>query len=162
MVAAAITVLAFGAIFTSAMKGMEMGKWQSAYETAYSYGEQGLEYALFIPYSNFSATNGSSSVDWVSNGFLMSSACATNLINTTQNGSPFVLTNITRFGTQTQLPLDDLGSFVLQRFVMVADRSSVEPASTNVNYKLITVSNVWVFMGRAMPPIVLQTIRDKP
>ncbi|MDD2710971.1 MAG: hypothetical protein PHV34_23585 [Verrucomicrobiae bacterium] len=160
--AAAVTVMAFGVVMTSAMKGLEIGKWQSAYETACSYGEQALEYALFVPYTDFSATDGSSTVNWVTNGLLMTSATATNYINTTKDGLPMVVTNVTFLATQTTLPLDDLGSYVLQRTVSVQDRSVIEPALTNLNYKLITVSNTWVFRGRAMSPIVFRTIRDKP
>jgi hypothetical protein len=162
MVATAITVMTFAMVMIATMKGLEVGKWQSAYETACTYGEQAVEYALYVPYTDFSNTNSLSSVNWVSGGMLYTSATATNLINTTKNGNPFVLTNITFLGTQSTLPLDDLGSYVLVRNVYVSDRSTVEPALVNVNYKLITVSNSWVFLGRQMPSIVYQTIRDAP
>ena len=164
MVAAAISGLAIGVIITSLMQCMRMARWQSAYETAYSYAEQGLEYALYVPYTDFALTAYTSpSVNWVSNGFLYSVATGTNFINTTDNyGTARVMTNITYLATQQTLPLDDLGSIVLERDVLVQDRTVVEPAGTNSSYKLIIASNTWTFLGRAMPPIIIQTIRDAP
>lgn len=163
MIATAIAAIAFGAVVNAVLKGLEFGKWQSDYETACSYGEQALEYAMYVPYSDLSLTTYTPpSANWISNGLLYSTATATNYINTTQNGSPFVLTNITYLATQNTLPLDDLGYCTLQRTVAVTDRSALEPAATNLNYKLITVSNVWTFMGRTNPPIVYQIIRDAP
>ncbi len=117
----------------------------------------------FVPYTDFANTIPTgTSPNWVSNGFLYTTATSTNFIQTTKNGSPYTLTNVTYLATQSPLPLDDLGSYVVDRFVMVTDRSALEPASTNLNYKLITVSNTWTFLGRAMQPIVIQTIRDQP
>ncbi len=163
MIAAAISVLAIGMVMMATIKGLEMGKWQSAYQTACSYGEQGLEYALYVPYDDFSLTNATlTSPNWVSNGFLYTTATGTNMINTTKDSNPYVLTNITYLATQTTLPLDDLGSYLLERYVVITDRTVLEPAATNLNYKLVTVSNTWVFLGRTMPPIVYVTIRDAP
>jgi len=163
IVATAITALAFAVALTSLLKGMEAAKWQSAYETACTYGEQALEYSLYIPYADFSATApGGTTLNWVSNGLLYTTATATNFIPTTKNGSPYTLTNVTYLATQTSLPLDDLGSYVLTRSVYVTDRATWEPAQTNLNYKLITVSNTWVFLGRTQSPIIFKTIRDSP
>lgn len=167
MVSAAIAVLAFGAVMTAALKAQQISKFQSAYQTACSYGEQAVEYALYIPYNDFSASAPTtSSPNWVSNlsgvSYLYTTATSTNMIATTKDGAAFTLTNITFLGTQTSLPLDDLGSYILQRWVIIQDRSAVESSSTNVNYKFITVSNTWVFLGRSQPPIVYRTIRDSP
>ncbi len=162
IVAAAISAIAFGVALTAIYRGMEVAKWQSAYETACTYGEQALEYSLYIPYGDFSASSPATSVNYVSNGQLFTTATATNLIATTKNGSPYTMTNITYLATQTSLPLDDLGSYILVRTVHVQDRTVIEPAQTNLNYKLITVSNTWVFLGRVQTPIVFKTIRDKP
>jgi hypothetical protein len=150
-------------MMTAAVRMVEIGKWQSAYETATSYGEQALEFARYVHYGNLTNTTPSASaISWISNSQLYSTATATNLISTTKNGLPFVLTNVTFLATQSQLPLDDLGSYVVSRSITVSDRSTLEPASTNLNYKLITVSNQWIFRGRSMPPIVLSVIRDQP
>jgi hypothetical protein len=163
LVAAAVGAICLGVMMTAAVRMVEIGKWQSAYETATSYGEQALEFAMYVPYSNLTNTTPSAtSISWVSNSQLYSTATATNLIATTKNGLPFTLTNVTHLATQSQLPLDDLGSYVVSRSVTVTDRSGLEPSSANLNYKLITVSNQWAFRGRDMPPIVLSVIRDQP
>jgi hypothetical protein len=163
LVAATLATITLGTMMIAAIRMMEISKWQSAYETATSYGEQALEFSLYVPYSDLTNTTPSStSVSWVSNNLLYSTATATNLIATTKNGSPFTLTNVTHLATQNQLPLDDLGSYVVSRLVTVSDRSTFEPASTNLNYKLITVSNSWIFRGRTMPVIVMSVIRDQP
>ena len=161
MVATAVAAMSLGMMMIAAVRMMEIGKWQSAYETATSYGEQALEFALYVPYSDLTNTT-VSSTSWVSNSQLYSTATATNLIFTTKNSSPFTLTNVTYLATQDSLPLDDLGSYIVSRSVTVADRSALEPAATNLNYKLITVTNQWVFLGRTMPPIVMSIIRDQP
>ncbi|MBI4023683.1 MAG: hypothetical protein HY360_01800 [Verrucomicrobia bacterium] len=163
IVSAAILALALGMVMTAAVKGLEVAKWQSDYETACSYAEQGLEYALFVPYSDFSNTAPSESApNWVSNSLLYTTATATNFIATTQMGTAITLTNVTYLATQTGLPLDDLGSYVLNRDVVVTDRTVLEPGAANLNYKLITVSNTWVFCGRTNPAIVYRVIRDMP
>ncbi len=163
MVATLVVGMTMGMVMTAMLKGLEIGKWQSAYETACSYGEQGLEYALFVPYTDFALSNYTAlSANWVSNGFLQTVATATNYIATTKNGSSYTLTNITYLATQGALPLDDLGSYILQRAIIVTDRSALEPSATNLNYKLVTVSNTWVFLGRNQRPIVYQIIRDAP
>lgn len=163
LVTAAVAAVSLGVMMTAAMRMLEIGKWQSAYETATSYAEQALEFSLYVPYGDLTNTTPSStSISWVSNSQLYSTATATNLISTTKNGSPFILTNVTHLATQSQLPLDDLGSYVVSRIVTVTDRSVLEPGSTNLNYKLIMVSNSWSFCGRTMPPIVMSVIRDQP
>lgn len=166
-ISSAIAVLAFGAVMTAALRAQQISKFQSAYQTACSYGEQAVEYALYVPYADLSASAPTtSSPNWASNisgvSYFYTTATSTNLIATTKDGDPFTLTNITFLGTQTSLPLDDLGSYILQRWVIIQDRSTLEPSATNVNYKLITVSNTWVFLGRSQPPIVYRTIRDSP
>lgn len=163
LVAAAVTVMTFGVVMYSLMRVRELSKWQSVYETACSYAEQAMEYSMYMPYSNFSNTAPTASKpDYVSNGVLYTTATSTNVIATTKDGAAYQLTNVTYMATMTQLPLDDLGSYVVQRTVYVADRTTVEPTQTNVNYKLITVTNTWIFRGRVQNPIVYQVIRDQP
>lgn len=163
MVAAAVVTLVVGIILATVIKCSEMSKWQSDYQAACSYGEQALEYAIYVPYSDLSLTNYTPpSPNWVSNGLLVTRATSTNYINTTQMGGPYTLTNITYLATEASLPLDDLGNYIVSRNVAVTDRSVIEPGAINVDYKLITVSNSWVFLGRTMPPIVYQVIRDAP
>lgn len=163
MVATAVSVMTFGVVMYAIIRTLELSKWQSVYETACSYSEQALEYSMFMPYANFANTAPTASrPEYVSNGVLYTTATSTNLIATTRNGAAYTLTNVTFLATQIQLPLDDLGSYVVQRTVYVADRTAIEPAATNVNYKLITVSNTWQFRGRTMAPIVYQVLRDQP
>ncbi len=155
--------MTFGVVMYAVIRTMELAKWQTVYETACSYSEQALEYSLYIPYANFANTAPTASKpDYVVNGVLYTTASSTNYIQTTRLGAPYTLTNITYLATQVQLPLDDLGSYVVQRTVYVADRTAIEPTATNVNYKLITVSNTWQFRGRTMTPIVYQVLRDAP
>ncbi len=163
MVATAVSALVFGVTIWCLMQAMSLGKWQSVYETACSYGEQALEYALYVPYTDFARSAPTvTAPNYVSNGLLYTTATSTNLIQTTQNGLPYTLTNITYLATQNLLPLDDLGSYLVSRTVTVTDRSQIEPAMTNLNYTLITVSNTWQFRGQTQLPIVYRVIRDSP
>jgi type II secretory pathway pseudopilin PulG len=163
VVAMALSVAAFGAAMYACQRASQIAKYQSSYEVACTYGEQAMEYALAVPYTDLSqAAPTAASPNWVSNGFFYSNATSTNLIQTTSMGAPVVLTNITRLGTWQNLSLDDLGNYVLTRWVMVQDRSAIEPTATNLNYKLISVSNTWVFLGRTNTPVVYVTIRDQP
>ena len=167
MISAAISLITFGAVLTAALRAQQLAKFQSAYQTACSYGEQALEYSLYIPYTDYALSGPTAtSPNYVSNSagvnYLYTTATATNFIATAKDGAAFTLTNITYLATQIDLPLDDLGSYILQRWVIIQDRAAVEPAATNLNYKHITVSNTWIFLGRTQPPIVYTTIRDAP
>jgi Tfp pilus assembly protein PilV len=164
MIASAILVLALGSILYSFTQTSQIAKYQSIYETSVSYAEQALEYAEAVSYSDFSQTN-SSATRYVSpfptngvSGYFFSTEAFTNYISTTTyGGSPIVVTNVTLLATQTNLPLDDLGSYVTSRSVLISRPTG---GDTNLDYVMITVSNAWTFQGRVQTPIILQTIRS--
>jgi prepilin-type N-terminal cleavage/methylation domain-containing protein len=163
MIASAILVIALGTILYSFTQSAQIAKYQSVYETSLSYAEQALEYSLSVPYSSFSQTNTASTVYCFpfptnsTTGYLYSTESFTNCIpTTTYAGAPITVTNVTLLATQNDLPLDDLGSYVTSRSVLVNRPSG---ADTNLNYVLITVSNAWTFLGRVQTPIILKTIR---
>lgn len=167
VVSSAILALTVATLLFGFVKGQEAAKFQSAYQVAVSYAEQGLEYALYTPYGDFSVTNDASQpVRYLSKiptgstpAFFYTRRMATNIFETTRGGKPLTITNVTRLGTETNLPLDDLGSYVTDRYVLVLKPSG---ADTNLDYVILIVSNCWQFLGRTQRPVVLTTIRNNP
>jgi type II secretory pathway pseudopilin PulG len=167
VVCSGVLALAAATLLFGFVKGQEAAKYQSAYQVAVSYAEQGLEYALYSPYSDFSVTNDTSLppryvsvIPTASTPALFySRAMSTNIFQTTRGGLQITITNVTRLATETNLPLDDLGSYVTDRFILVRKPSA---ADTNLDYVVLVVSNRWNFLGRTQRPIVITTIRNNP
>lgn len=167
VVCSAVLALSVATLMFGFVKGQEAAKYQSAYQVAVSYAEQGLEYALYTPYTDFMVTNDSTTpMRYVSTlptattpALFYSRISSTNIFATTRGGKPLTITNINRLATETNLPLDDLGSYVTDRFVLVRKPSG---ADTNLDYMVLLVSNRWNFLGRTQQPIVLTTIRNNP
>jgi type II secretory pathway pseudopilin PulG len=163
----AILAMSVAMLLLGFVKGQEVAKFQSAYQVAVSYAEQGLEYALYTPYTDFLTTNDSTApmryVSAIPTGttpsLFYSRGVSTNIFPTTRGGRPITITNVNRLATETNLPLDDLGSYVTDRFILVRKPSGTD---TNLDYVILMVSNRWRFLGRTQPPIVLTTIRNNP
>ena len=158
VVSLSIMGLALGAMLIGFVKTQEQTKYQSAYETSVSYAEQAMEYALYTPYSDFFTTN-TASGRYMAGGYFYSNVSFTNFIATKYRGHSITLTNISNLATEQSLPLDDLGSYVINRHVKITPPTG---SDTNLEYVLITVSNTWTFLGRPQAPIVLATIRNNP
>ena len=167
VVCSAILAMSVAMLLLGFVKGQEVAKFQSAYQVAVSYAEQGLEYALYTPYTDFLTTNDSttpmrymSAIPTGTNPSLFyTRVVSTNIFPTTRGGKSLTITNVNRLATETNLPLDDLGSYVTDRFILVSKPSG---ADTNLDYMILMVSNRWKFLGRTQPPIVLTTIRNNP
>lgn len=162
MVYAAIMGVTLSAIILGFLKSIELSKYQSAYQTSVSYAEQALEYALYTPYADFSVTNNtqqryvSTLPTGTTPGIFYSKVAFTNSITTVNNGALQTIVNVTKLATESNLPLDDLGSYVTDRTVLINKPSG---ADTNLDYAIITVSNSWTFLNRSQLPVVLRTIR---
>lgn len=167
VVCSAVLAMTAATLLFGFVKGQEAAKYQSAFQVAVSYAEQGLEYALYTPYTDFVVTNDSTTpLRYVSAipsastpGLFYSRISSTNIFQTTRGGKPLTITNVNRLATETNLPLDDLGSYVTDRFILIRKPSG---ADTNLDYVVILVSNRWNFLGRTQQPIVLTTIRNNP
>lgn len=167
VVCSAILAMTVATLLFGFVKGQEAAKYQSAYQVAVSYAEQGLEYALYTPYTDFTTTNsGTLPPRYVSAlptgttpALFYSRISSTNIFATTRGGKPLTITNVNRLATETNLPLDDLGSYVTDRFVLIGKPSG---ADTNLDYVILIVSNRWNFLGRTQQPIVLTTLRNNP
>ncbi len=163
----AILAMTVATLLFGFVKGQAVAKYQSAYQVAVSYAEQGIEFALYTPYTDFTTTNNSTApMRYVSPmptattpGLFYSRHVTTNIFQTTRGGKPLTITNVNRLATETNLPLDDLGSYVTDRFVLVRKPSG---ADTNLDYVILMVSNRWNFLGRTQVPIVLTTLRNNP
>ncbi len=165
IVSAGIMGVAVAALTGGFIKSIEFSKYQSAYQTSVTYAEQAMEYALYTPYADFSVTNNTQQryvsplPSGATPGIFYSTVAFTNSFITTKNGVSQTLTNITKLATEVNLPLDDLGSYVTDRRVLINRPTG---ADTNLDYVVVTVSNSWTFLSRPQAPIVLRTIRDNP
>lgn len=167
VVSSALIALTTATLLFGFVKGQEAAKFESAYQVAVSYAEQAVEYTLYTPYSDFSVTNSTDLPTRYVTALPTAGTPAlfytrfytTNIYQTTRGGNPLAITNINRLATETNLPLDDLGSYVTDRYVLIGAPTG---ADTNLDYVVIMVSNRWNFLGRVQPPIVLTTLRNNP